>query len=55
MLPKGWRVQKLGMLVSSVDAGVSVNGGDRAAEPNEFGVLKISAVTEGIFRPEKIR
>lgn len=53
MLPKGWLIKKLRALVSSVDAGVSVNGGDRAAEPNEFGVLKISAVTEGVFRPEE--
>ena len=40
-------------LISRFDAGVSVNGGDRAAGVNEFGVLKISAVTEGIFRPEQ--
>ena len=53
MLPKGWMIQKMRALVSSVDAGVSVNGGDRAAGLNEFGVLKISAVTEGVFRPDE--
>jgi type I restriction enzyme, S subunit len=53
MLPKRWRLQKMRELVGAVDAGVSVNGGDRAAGPDEFGVLKISAVTEGVFRPEK--
>lgn len=53
MLPKGWQTKKLRELVSSADAGVSVNGEDRSAGPGEFGVLKISSVTEGVFRPEE--
>lgn len=53
MLPEGWRTQKLRDLISSADAGVSVNGEDRSAGPHEFGVLKISSVTEGVFRPEQ--
>ena len=40
-------------LIARFDAGVSVNGGDRPAVEDEFGVLKISAVTEGVFRPEE--
>jgi type I restriction enzyme S subunit len=53
MLPKGWQTKKLRELVSSADAGVSVNGEDRPAGPGEFGVLRISSVTEGVFRPEE--
>ena len=40
-------------LIAKFDAGVSVNGGDRPATEDEWGVLKISAVTEGMFRPEE--
>ena len=40
-------------LIAKFDAGVSVNGGDRPATEDECGVLKISAVTEGMFRPEE--
>ena len=40
-------------LIARFDVGVSVNGGDRPAVEDEFGVLKISAVTEGVFRPEE--
>lgn len=51
MLPRGWRIKKLRELVGPVDAGVSVNGEDRSAGLGEFGVLKISSVTAGVFRP----
>ena len=53
MLPKDWQTKRLRELISSADAGVSVNGEDRPAGLGEFGVLKISSVTEGVFRPEK--
>lgn len=52
-LPENWVWKPLGDLISRFDAGVSVNGGDRPAHTNEFGVLKVSAVTEGVFRPEE--
>lgn len=51
MLPEGWQRARLAALVSSVNAGVSVNGEDRPAGSREFGVLKISAVTSGAFDP----
>src|SRR5690606_649385 len=35
------------------DAGVSVNSGDRPANKSEFGILKTSAVTNGVFEPEE--
>lgn len=52
-LPPGWALKRLADLVARLDAGVSVNGGDRVANENEFGVLKVSAVTEGTFRPQE--
>ncbi|WKL20202.1 restriction endonuclease subunit S [Agrobacterium tumefaciens] len=46
-----WEEIPLSKLVSSLDAGVSVNSGDRPAMSHEIGVLKTSAVTNGIFDP----
>ncbi|MDT7837477.1 restriction endonuclease subunit S [Aquabacterium sp. OR-4] len=51
MLPEGWSRSRLGDLVADVESGVSVNGLDRAAGQGEYGVLKISAVTSGVFDP----
>jgi type I restriction enzyme S subunit len=45
------RVARLGDIIGSLEAGVSVNSLDRAAAPSEPGVLKISAVTSGAFDP----
>jgi type I restriction enzyme, S subunit len=44
-----WGEIPLSKLVTSLDAGVSVNSGDRPAQDNEIGVLKTSAVTNGTF------
>lgn len=52
-LPSGWQLRRLESLISWFDAGVSVNSDDRPAMPDEFGVLKVSAVTEGVFRPSE--
>ncbi len=46
-----WAEIPLSKLVSGLNAGVSVNSGDRPAMNNEIGVLKTSAVTSGIFEP----
>ena len=48
-----WEEVPLSELVGSLDAGVSVNSGDRPATGNEIGVLKTSAVTNGIFEPQE--
>jgi type I restriction enzyme S subunit len=48
-----WKELPLSELVESLDAGVSVNAGDRPATNGEIGVLKISAVTSGIFEPKE--
>lgn len=52
-LPEGWAWKTVSDLISHLDAGVSVNGEDESAQQNEFGVLKVSAVTEGVFRPKE--
>jgi len=52
-LPSNWKRQRLAELVAKFDAGISVNGGDRPAMGDECGVLKVSAVTEGQFRPNE--
>jgi type I restriction enzyme S subunit len=46
-----WAEIPLSQLVSALDAGVSVNSGDRPAMSHEIGVLKTSAVTNGVFDP----
>jgi type I restriction enzyme, S subunit len=48
-----WKNVKLGALIESLDSGVSVNGEDSPASPNEKGVLKISSVTYGQFQPNE--
>ena len=48
-----WKETPLSKLVSALDAGVSVNSGDRPAMRHEVGVLKTSAVTNGIFEPSE--
>lgn len=47
------RIARLGDLIGELQSGVSVNGMDRAAEPGEAGILKISAVTAGVFEPQE--
>ncbi len=47
--PKGWGIEKLGNVISSIDSGWSANGTDRSKKPDEWAVLKISAVTSGRF------
>ena len=50
---EGWKGVPLSELVSALDAGVSVNSGDRPATGNEIGSLKTSAVTNGVFEPQE--
>lgn len=53
MTPEDWSKIRLGEIIESLEAGVSVNGDDRPALPHEAGVLKISAVTSGTFDPSQ--
>jgi type I restriction enzyme, S subunit len=48
-VPVEWLLKGLSHLIKSMDAGVSVNSEDRKAENGEFGILKTSAVTSGVF------
>ncbi|MXP58292.1 restriction endonuclease subunit S [Pantoea sp. Taur] len=48
-----WEKYPLGTFISSLDAGVSVNSGDRPANEKEFGILKTSCVTNGHFEPNE--
>jgi len=47
--PKGWKVKPMYEVVQHIEAGWSASGEERQCEENEWGVLKISAVTSGRF------
>lgn len=50
---KGWPTKPLGELVVDFEAGWSANGEGRRHRSDEYGVLKISAVTSGHFLPDE--
>lgn len=52
-ISNGWDYRPLRELIESLESGVSVNGADYPANADQFGVLKISAVTSGVFRPDE--
>lgn len=52
-IPSGWLSKKLSYLIENMDAGVSVNSEDRKAEIGEYGILKTSAVTNGVFNSDE--
>ncbi|ATB26892.1 restriction endonuclease subunit S [Melittangium boletus] len=51
--PKGWPVKPAGELIEGLEAGWSANGEARQRAADEFGVLKVSAVTSGVFKPDE--
>ncbi|WP_156965888.1 restriction endonuclease subunit S domain-containing protein [Paraburkholderia bannensis] len=51
--PMGWSEKQLSQVIKSVDAGWSASGAGRPREGIEYGVLKVSAVTSGVFRPKE--
>lgn len=51
--PKGWEVEKLDEVISSIKAGKSLAGDSKPANKNELGVLKVSAVSYGFFKPQE--
>ena len=53
MTPEGWRASILKDLIAKVATGVSVNSEGRPRGQGEVGVLKTSAVSYGVFRPEE--
>jgi type I restriction enzyme S subunit len=50
---KGWKVAPLGEVIERLEAGWSANGEARRRRESEYGVLKVSAVTSGVFRPDE--
>jgi hypothetical protein len=48
-----WVENPVSHFILSLDAGVSVKSGDRRANKSEFGVLKTSAVTNGVFEADE--
>ena len=52
-LPEGWCWASLGQLIDRIDAGRSPKAQTRPALGNEFGVLKVSAVSWERFLPEE--
>lgn len=53
--PKGWSTGTLRDLIEDIEAGWSANGEDRPIGDNEMGVLRVSAVTSGIYKPEEVK
>ena len=52
-LPKNWCWYRLGNIIQSIDAGKSFKCDERPPEQNEYGIIKVSAVTWGIFKQEE--
>jgi len=55
MVPNGWVEGKVNDLLLGLESGVSVNGTEREMGANEKAVLKVSAVSYGIFDPLEIK
>lgn len=51
--PMGWAMKSVSQVIASVDAGWSASSEGRPSVGDEHGVLKVSAVTSGRFRPEE--
>lgn len=51
--PKGWDVKPLSHGIESIDSGWSASGEGYPCKEGEYGVLKISAVTSGKFKPNE--
>ena len=48
-LPQGWKLSTLGEFIGNIEAGKSFKCNERPPKKDEVGVLKVSAVTWGIF------
>lgn len=51
--PKGWKKNKIKKGVLNITSGWSATGENIPCKSDEFGVLKISSVTSGVFKPEE--
>ena len=48
-VPDGWGYGAMSNIIREITAGVSVNGEEREMKSDEYGVLKVSAVSYGFF------
>lgn len=53
--PKGWKEKCFKDVVSGIVGGFSVGGEQRELHEDELGVLKVSAVTSGVFLPTEYK
>ncbi len=53
--PRNWNVEKVQDVISQIEAGWSANGEHKHRKENEYAVLKVSAVTQGVFLPEEYK
>lgn len=51
--PKRWKTDKIKKGVLAITSGWSATGENTPCKSDEFGVLKISSVTSGVFKPEE--
>ena len=52
-IPVDWEYMKLGDTIESIQSGISIGGLEIPAKANEPGILKVSCVTDGSFRPDE--
>lgn len=52
-IPQEWDIKTIGSFINSLNAGISVNSEDRPRQLGEYGILKTSAVTYGVWKPEE--
>jgi type I restriction enzyme S subunit len=53
---KGWKVTSLNDVIKDINSGTSYGGVEnKDLDENELGVLKISAVTQGVFNPKEYK
>ncbi|MBN2576414.1 MAG: restriction endonuclease subunit S, partial [Deltaproteobacteria bacterium] len=50
-IPTGWEVVSAGRVINRIEQGWSPVADDRSAGPDEWAVIKLSAVARGTFRP----
>ncbi|MEU1270375.1 restriction endonuclease subunit S [Streptomyces sp. NPDC005799] len=53
VLPTGWSWGTVGDVLEDIEAGKSFTCLPRPADPDEWGIIKVSAMTWGEFRPEE--
>ena len=51
--PKRWKTDKIKKGILAINSGWSANGENTPCKSDEIGVLKISSVTSGVFKPEE--